>query len=63
MLWMFTLVQKYLQIPTFSFYGRSACSLLFMGVVVKLSSALDLPPWSKPPSGLSAPYLALMYKQ
>jgi hypothetical protein len=38
MLWMFAIVQKYQQIPTFPFYGRSACSLLFRGVVVKLSS-------------------------
>ena len=42
MLCMFTVVQKYLQIPAYYFYGRSACLLLFMRVVVKLSSAPDL---------------------
>ena len=36
---MFTVVQKYLQIPTYYFYGCSACLLLFRCVVVKLSSA------------------------
>ena len=35
---MFTIVSEYLQIPAFLFYGRSACSLLFRCVVVKLSS-------------------------
>src|ERR687889_2208142 len=38
MLWVFTAVSEYLQIPAFPFYGRSACSLLFRCVVVKLSS-------------------------
>jgi hypothetical protein len=49
MLWMLTVVQKYLQIPAFYFYGRSACSLLFRCVVVKLSSVVGLAPllfWS-----------------
>src|SRR5215210_3204649 len=47
MLCVFAIVQKYLQIPTFPFYGRSACSLLFTCVVVKLSSDARLtPPWS-----------------
>ncbi len=44
MLCMFAVVQKYLQIPIFYFYGRSACSLLFRCVVVKLSSVLRISP-------------------
>ena len=36
MLWMFTVVQKYLQIPAFYSYDYSACSPLFKCVVVKL---------------------------
>jgi hypothetical protein len=49
MLWTFAVVQKYLQISTFYLYGRSVCSLLFMCVVVKLSSIVRLAPlllWS-----------------
>jgi hypothetical protein len=47
MLWVFTVVQKHLQIYTFPFYNRSTCSLLFRCVVVKLSSVARLaPPWS-----------------
>ena len=38
MLWMFTVVQKYLQTSTFSFYTHPVRSLLFRRVVVKPSS-------------------------
>jgi Domain of unknown function (DUF4383) len=58
---MFTLVHKHLQIPTFFFYGCSACSLLFRYVVVKLSSAPDLHRPVQAIQQLSSSYLGLMY--
>ena len=51
MLWVFTVVSKYLQISTFYLHGHSVCSLLFMCVVVKPSSISpdkslpQRPPW------------------
>jgi hypothetical protein len=53
----FTVVQKYLQIPVFQFYGHSVCSLLFRGVVVKLSSASDLHRPGQAIQQLSSSYL------